>query len=77
MKDEYQSDWGDDEEIDRGLIYRYKKRLESELSPEDEGLNRSYSHDYITFKQEQAGKFHLLFEFLCRKAYSILKVKIK
>lgn len=77
MKEDYRDDWDDEEEIDRGLMYRYKQRLENELSPESERLNKSYSHDYVTFKQEQTGKFHLLFEYLCRKAHKLLKVKIK
>ena len=64
-------------EIDKGMFSKYKDKLERQLSPDTAELDKSYSADYQQFKEEQAGKFHILFEFMCRKAHKILKVKIK
>lgn len=67
-----------EDKLEKGLRKKYKGKLERQLNPKSKSnTNKSYSHAYKQFKREQAGKFHLFYEFLCRKAHKILKVDIK
>jgi len=58
------------------LVSKYQKKLQEELygdaaSPD---ANYSYSYAYKVFKQEQAGRGHLLYEKFCRASEKILPI---
>lgn len=59
------------------LVAKYHKKLQEELYGDaaTPTTGYSYSHAYKIFKEEQAGKGHLLYEKLCRASEKILKVK--
>lgn len=61
------------------IFYKYKKRLQKELLPEEaeERGELSYSRAYEIFKSQQVSKQHNFYEKLCNGAGRILKLKLK
>lgn len=57
---------------------KYTDSLENQLNPgDDASLSKSYTQDYLNFKQDQRSKAHIIFEKLCETSHKILKTKVK